>query len=222
LIFIWSAICAERDGRAPSEIIAMQTATILSARQAPAALLEAADAAPLPNFAVASGILPSTGISLNLAHLLAIARHRSQAADRASAALDASSSPSDGLRNDDSAKSAALHAAVQDIIHEPANSLQEVLAKFSAVKSWAELEDTGQQMERPGSTQTERMLWSICADLLKLSGTASVLPEPPRECRVSEIADQFRHTIRKFDEVDSRGGRLKETTLYNSLSVTHK
>src|SRR5262249_31377653 len=52
-------------------------------------------------------------------------------------------------------------------------------------KDTAELEDIVFQMDRPESTQTVRMLWSICSDLLELSRNA-----PSRLAERAPLKDQ--------------------------------
>lgn len=166
---------------------------------------ELSASAPLPDFALGAGALPGPDISPNLVHLVAVATERKRTFERASNAADSASKDDVEPRYAERAADAALTAAVQNVIHQPATSLQDVLAKFSVVKDTAELEDIALQMERPGSTQTERMLWSICADLIELSNSNPVpriTPSQHTACRVADMADQFRRAIDKFTAVE--------------------
>lgn len=146
----------------------------------------------------------TTGVSGDLAALLRIWGPLDRAALHAM--MQADINPRDDALDAEMENAIAAEKSVRyAIIHTPAKSLEDIAAKFRVQKQYADDAEDWQALMRERINFTEGTLWSICGDLLSLPDVPITVREDAN-CAISAIADKFRHTIGRFDAVESADG----------------
>lgn len=191
--FLWITDDWQADQDADPGANPIETAALISLRADLRRLTEVS--VPVSSLRVAH-----SGTSKAIADLTSALQKLDQTADETNEAADEAQALPNGELDSFANKALAAAALARDALTRiPGRSIADIFAKVEAIRSFAEAKNLATAMNKADGP-TEKMLWSICQDLLAIS--RPIARTTDTQCLVSALSDQFRRTVDEIDFYD--------------------